>query len=638
MSTGPTTRMAPKRGASTHESERIGADPSAPTGPYRVVATLARPTIRILFRPRVRGLDRIPARGGFVLSSNQLSNLDGFALAHPLYPRQLQWMGKAELFRRPIASTLRRLGIFPVRRGEGDVQAVQRAVELARRGHPVGIFPEGTRREKGFHKTRPPRPHTGAARVALAAGVPLVPAAIVGTERLSRLRRWRVAFGAPVPLDDLDPGDRRAPREATRRLMAAIAGLEDELRAEAAKTRRRLHPRLRLDMSSADLLFAMSACCGARRRNREDRLLGVWGDPNGVVCLSVRSAFELLLDALSLPPGDEIAFSAVTHPDMVRIAEAHGLRPLPVDLDPETLAPKLDALERALTERTRLLVVAHLFGGRVELEQLVAVARRHGLLVVEDCAQCLRGPDDRGDEQADVSLFSFGSIKTSTALGGALARVDDRHLAEAMRALQDGWSVQPRREYALRVLKFAGLRALAHPRVYWLFSRSLDVAGRDLDAVVNGAVRGFPGPELLRQIRRRPSAPLLALLARRLRRFDAERLDARARAGNRLAAALPHDLVQPGRAALRPTHWVFPVVTSGRAELIAALRRAGFDAATATSSITSVSQPPDRPDLRPEDAERTMAGVVFLPAYPELGDHELTRLASTVAGVVGDGQ
>ncbi len=626
MSTAPTTPAA-------LELEPEVLDVSAPTGSYRLVAMLSRPLISLFFRLRVRGLDRVPKRGGFVLCSNQLSNLDGFALAHPLYPRQVQWMGKAELFRGPVAPTLRRLGIFPVRRGEGDIGAVRTAAELARRGHPVGIFPEGTRREKGFRKTRLSRPHTGAARVALAAGVPLVPAAIVGTERLTLLRRWRVAFGAPVALDDLDPGDRRAPREATRRLMAAIAGLEDELRTELAPARRVLHPRLRLDVSLADLGFALCASVGARRGDREARLLRKWGDPQGVVCLSVRSAFDLLLAALSLEPGDEVAFTAVTHPDMARIAEAHGLRPLPVDLDLDTLAPASGALERAITPRTRLLVVAHLFGGRIDLAPLADVARRHGLFVVEDCAQCIRGPQDRGDQLADVSLFSFGSIKTATALGGAFARVDDRRLAERMRARQQGWPVQPRYEYALKALKFAGLRVLGHPRVYWSFSRLLAVAGRDLDTVVNSAVRGFPGPELLRQIRRRPSAPLLALVARRLRRFDLGRLEARARAGARLAAALPPNVALPGRAALEPTHWVFPVVASDPAALIAALRRASFDTAARTSGIAAVPPPSDRPGLRPKEADRMLERVVFLPAYPELGDRELARLAGSVAEV-----
>jgi dTDP-4-amino-4,6-dideoxygalactose transaminase len=252
------------------------------------------------------------------------------------------------------------------------------------------------------------------------------------------------------------------------------------------------------------------------------------------------------------------------------------------------------------------------------------------MLVVEDCAQSLRGPHDRGDELADVSLFSFGAIKTATALGGALARVGDERLAERMKVRQEGWPVQPRRQFALRALKFAGLRALGQPRVYWSFSRLLAAAGRDLDDVVNGSVRGFPRGELLRQIRRRPSAPLLALLARRLSRFDTARIEARAQAGRRVAAALPGDVVQPGRAAPDGTNWVFPVVTNHREKLVATLRRAGFDAAVATSGIASVAAPPDRLDLSPELADRTMAEIVFLPAYPELGDRELARLASVV--------
>lgn len=606
------------------------------TGSYRVLAALARPVLRLLFRPEADGLDRLPVRGGFVLSSNQLSNLDGFALAYPLYPRQVRWMGKAEIFRWPFAWILQRLGIFPVRRGEGDVQAVQTAVALARAGEPVGIFPEGTRRTKGIRKTRVPRAHTGAARVALAAGVPLVPAAIVGTERLTLLRRWRVAFGAPVALDDLDPRERATAREATRRLMERIGGLEEQLWARAGPRKRRLHPRLRLDLSFGDLLFAAIACVGARRRGREERVLSVWGDGNGLVCLSVRSALELLLETLRLAPGDEIVFTAITHPDMTRIAEAHGLVPVPVDLDGATLAPTVEALESVLTPRSRVLVIAHLFGGRVDLAPLASVARRHELLLVEDCAQCLTGPQDRGDGLADVSLFSFGPIKTATALGGALVRVAEERLGEEMRKKQGEWPAQPRAEYAWRVLRFMGLYALGRPRVYWLFAWLLSATGRDLDDVVSGAVRGFPGPRLAQQIRRRPSAPLLALLERRLRSFDAERLRARARAGNRLAAALPCEPGRPGAYAKDPTHWVFPVRSQQRAALIAALRRAGFDAATGTSSIAAIPPPDARPELRPASAERLMDEVVFLPAYPELGEHELDRLGAMVEQALDD--
>jgi 1-acyl-sn-glycerol-3-phosphate acyltransferase len=123
------------------------------------------------------------------------------------------------------------VGAFPVHRGLGDVEAVETAVQLAHDGHVVVMFPEGTRREKGLVKKHIPRPRSGAARIALEAGVPLVPCAVTGTDRLSRLGPLRVAYGTPLEIDDLRGSDelRRAAQEATDRLMARIAELEAEL-------------------------------------------------------------------------------------------------------------------------------------------------------------------------------------------------------------------------------------------------------------------------------------------------------------------------------------------------------------------------------------------------------------------------
>ncbi len=92
------------------------------------------------------------------------------------------------------------------------------------------MFPEGTRRKKGLRKKHEARPHTGAARIALSAGVPLVPAAIGGTDRLSRLGPLRVAYGEPIELSDLEELDvKEAASIATERLMEAIDGLKATL-------------------------------------------------------------------------------------------------------------------------------------------------------------------------------------------------------------------------------------------------------------------------------------------------------------------------------------------------------------------------------------------------------------------------
>ncbi len=197
---------------------------------YLVVGALSWPVMHGLFRLQVTGLENIP-EGGAVLAANHTSNFDPWPLGVPLWPRrQLYFMGKAELFNPVLAPILRGAGAFPVRRGEHDVQAIETAVRLCREGKIVAMFPEGTRRQKGLRKKFSARPRGGSARIALAAGVPLVPAAIKGTDRLLALPRIQIVYGKPIPLDDLAG---RPPRDATdaatQRLMAEIQALRESL-------------------------------------------------------------------------------------------------------------------------------------------------------------------------------------------------------------------------------------------------------------------------------------------------------------------------------------------------------------------------------------------------------------------------
>ena len=198
---------------------------------YLLAGILTGLPVALLFRLRVKGKEHLPREGGYVLSSNHLSNLDPWPLGIPLFPRrQLRFMAKEELFRSPLWPVLRFGGAFKVRRGKGDEEAIETAVRLAREGEVVAIFPEGTRRKKGLVKKFEARPHTGAARVALLAGVPLVPAAISGTNRLTRLGPLRVVYGEAVELDDLRGTEiREAARVGTERLMEAIGQLEGSL-------------------------------------------------------------------------------------------------------------------------------------------------------------------------------------------------------------------------------------------------------------------------------------------------------------------------------------------------------------------------------------------------------------------------
>ena len=197
---------------------------------YQLIGGASWPIVRGLYRLRAQGVEHLP-EGGFVLAANHTSNFDPWPLGIPLYPdRQLRFMAKAELFNPILGPILDAGGAFKVRRGEGDLEAMRTAAELVREGEIVVMFPEGTRRQKGLRKKHVPRPHTGAARIALDAQAPLVPAAIAGTDRLLRLGPLRVAYGEPIDVSDLEGLEtKRAAAEATERLMATISELQASL-------------------------------------------------------------------------------------------------------------------------------------------------------------------------------------------------------------------------------------------------------------------------------------------------------------------------------------------------------------------------------------------------------------------------
>ena len=205
--------------------------PPRPTILYSLTAAASWPILRLAFRYRARGAENLPREGGYVLAAGHVSNLDPWALGLHIWPRRfLRFMAKSELFWFPLSLALSGVGAFKVHRGQADREAIATAVALAREGNVIGMFPEGTRRKKGLRKKYEAQAHTGAARIALEAGVPLVPVGIKGTDGLSRLAAWRVRYGAPLGIDDLrDLEIPDAARVATERLMVEIHKLEESL-------------------------------------------------------------------------------------------------------------------------------------------------------------------------------------------------------------------------------------------------------------------------------------------------------------------------------------------------------------------------------------------------------------------------
>ena len=390
------------------------------------------------------------------------------------------------------------------------------------------------------------------------------------------------------------------------------------------------YPRLDLDIAFADLRAALAFRPGAvaddvLRRDVE----AFWPGPRrALAVLSVRTALDLYLQALKLPAGSDVLMSAVTIESMAEIVRRHGLRPVPVDVDPDTLFPRPEAIEGAAAPSARMLLVAHLYGARSDLGPAVEICRRRGWVLVEDCAQAFSGDGYRGDERADLSIFSFGPIKMRTALGGSVALVRDRDVAARMRTLEAAYAPYGEGRFAARLLKGAALRALSHPVPYGILLRALACAGRDPDAALGAAARGFGPGDLLPQIRRRPAARCLRLLARRLGQGADPARAARARA---LLSRLRPEIPRPGAAAANHAFWLLPILARDPDRLCAALRARGFDATRGATSMRVV----EAPGAELPNARRLLAEVVYLPSTARLPDAELARLASLCNRLLG---
>ncbi len=215
---------------------------------WTVVVGIVKPTLLAVSKREWIDGEKVPASGGCVVAVNHISHLDPMTLGYFLYDhgRLVRYLTKEALFRTPVLKHIvRDAGQIPVKRmTAGAVSAFEAAVEAVRAGECVGVYPEGTitKDPDGW----PMRGKTGAARIALTTGCPVIPIGQWGaqdilpaystTPHLFPRRTTSYKVGDPVDLSDLHdkPLDNEVLREATDRIMAAITSLVEDLRGGRA--------------------------------------------------------------------------------------------------------------------------------------------------------------------------------------------------------------------------------------------------------------------------------------------------------------------------------------------------------------------------------------------------------------------
>jgi dTDP-4-amino-4,6-dideoxygalactose transaminase len=325
--------------------------------------------------------------------------------------------------------------------------------------------------------------------------------------------------------------------------------------------------------------------------------------------------------------------SAVNIRDMVEIVKRHGLVPVPVDISLDTLSPSLQLLEALISENSRVFLVAHLFGSIIDLKPYTQFCKKHNILLIEDCAQAFAASKYYGYEEADVSFFSFGPIKSCTALGGAVTLIRDRTLAEKMKSLEQQYPCRSEFWFFKRVLKYLGLKFFSIPWIYSHLLAFLSLLDRDLDVVINSLTRGFSQGDIFAKIRYRPPNRMVELLNRRLRSCNNEWFERRESKARKFLLQLAPGILCPGHKADYHSFWVVPILVSNPELLMANLREHGFDATRGNTSLACIKDLRSHPTLPVSstlNGECLLKQVLYLPVAESLPEQELEYLAKQV--------
>jgi 1-acyl-sn-glycerol-3-phosphate acyltransferase len=214
-----------------HERVRAGK----PDWVYELVRLILTPYVVGFFRTRCIDSFNVPAEGPAIITPNHFSFLDHFFVAVYLR-RKVQFMGKSQLFKRPMQFIYTHGGVFPVRRGHHDEEAFLTARTVLGRGGLVVMYAEGGRSRSGELG----KPRHGLGRLALESGAPVVPTALVGSEGVRNWKRLQfpkvtVQYGKPIRFEKVENPTKEQAQEASEVVFEQVRQMHGALRKDGRR-------------------------------------------------------------------------------------------------------------------------------------------------------------------------------------------------------------------------------------------------------------------------------------------------------------------------------------------------------------------------------------------------------------------
>lgn len=367
----------------------------------------------------------------------------------------------------------------------------------------------------------------------------------------------------------------------------------------------------RHNLDEADIARLVEVCrgvfltTGQDVKRFEEAFAAYLGAGHAVGVTSCTAALHIALLAVGVGPGDEVITTPMTFAATSNCVYYTGATPVFVDVEPDTGLISADAVERAMTPRTKAIVPVHLYGQMADMRRLKAISQRAGVALIEDCAHAIESIRDgaRPGELSDAACFSFYATKTITSGEGGAVVTNSAELATRLRLLrQHGMSASASDRYS-GVYRHWDLELLG-----WKYNMT------NLQA---------------------------ALLEGQLERIDTlwqrrEAIAERYEAGFHGVEGVGFPIVRPGARSARHlfTIWVEP---ARRDEVLADLQARGVGVAVNYRAVHLLKYYQERMGTRRGAfpvAERIGDSTVTLPLYPKLSDAEIDYVIASVTASV----
>ena len=401
-----------------------------------------------------------------------------------------------------------------------------------------------------------------------------------------------------------------------------------------------------LDLFLAFITSIRSLFIPIKKKSLETNIKKIWKNKNILICQSFRTGFDIVLQYINPHPESEIIITTLTIQDIPKLAKYHGMKVIPWDIDLETTFPILSQLEFLLTKKTKIVVLTHLFGIKIDREVVKDICKKikrynKNIFIIEDLAQSFYELKNNKHPLTDVAIFSFESSKNYTSLKGGIVDCKNKELKNALTKINNTYPVWGIFKFIKYIFLAFAVVVMTRPRISFWIVKFLKFFGTDHEKFGTKYFRAYPIKNenddqignLISNIRLRPTTSQLFLVQRRLLSIPDKHMQKRKSMGiyaTKIFNNLNPKVFISGHNAVNRHFWIVSIIVNLENKLVEKLRcnliKNGYGVTSTASTFDCIYEQ----NKMPKNGILFQNKVIYLPITVDITKKDINKMYNLI--------